>query len=420
MGAIALTLLFGIAGAAGVTYASGLLSGDGGPRSLAAGDAGQPCDTDGVVVGYDIHYDQGLAGFAVSAVRVVGIASDCDGGSLTVDLTDAHGEVLTGATASTTVDGPTARLGLGDHVPAATVAAVHVSLEGSVSAEPPVLPPPTEETPPTPTTPTEPPVQSAPSQSAPSLCSGQVSVEVATAGSSACGAVKAPPTGGASDTPVPVASWAAGTFVEPVTVKLVEAPAGAVRAVGVGVRRGAYVELSVVVESTGAAIHSFEGAVAIDFPAEAAPDLGRSLLAAHSQDGITWTTIPRLASPSLPAGQPDGWFMHADGTVTIFTRHATLFALAAPAAKVAGVRGRVRANGLVALSWKPSQAGLGLRSYRILRDGRLVKSVRAGTTRTTVGRPGAGRTARYRIAAVDAAGHAGPASIPVTVRGRRR
>ena len=38
-------------------------------------------------------------------------------------------------------------------------------------------------------------------------------------------------------------------------------------------------------------------------------------------------TIPRLSSPSLPEGQADGYFVNADGSVDIYTRHATLFGL---------------------------------------------------------------------------------------------
>ena len=48
---------------------------------------------------------------------------------------------------------------------------------------------------------------------------------------------------------------------------------------------------------------------------------------AYSHDGTTWTTIPQLDSPQLPATQPDGYYVNADGSADIYTRHATYFGL---------------------------------------------------------------------------------------------
>lgn len=51
---------------------------------------------------------------------------------------------------------------------------------------------------------------------------------------------------------------------------------------------------------------------------------------AYSVDRITWIEIPQLSTPLLPEGQPDGYFVEGDGTVTLFTRHLTSFGIRKP------------------------------------------------------------------------------------------
>ena len=51
---------------------------------------------------------------------------------------------------------------------------------------------------------------------------------------------------------------------------------------------------------------------------------------AYSEDDISWTLIPQLSAPLLPEGQPDGYFVEADGTITLFTRHLTSFGIRKP------------------------------------------------------------------------------------------
>lgn len=48
---------------------------------------------------------------------------------------------------------------------------------------------------------------------------------------------------------------------------------------------------------------------------------------AYSRDNVTWTNIPRLSSPALPAGQQDGYFVNTDGSYDVYTRHLTYFGL---------------------------------------------------------------------------------------------
>ncbi|MCK9408260.1 MAG: fibronectin type III domain-containing protein [Bacteroidetes bacterium] len=53
---------------------------------------------------------------------------------------------------------------------------------------------------------------------------------------------------------------------------------------------------------------------------------------AYSRDGITWTLIPQLLVPTLPEGQPDGYWIEPDGTITLITRHLTGFGIRKPQA----------------------------------------------------------------------------------------
>jgi len=51
---------------------------------------------------------------------------------------------------------------------------------------------------------------------------------------------------------------------------------------------------------------------------------------AYSRDDIHWTLIPQLAEPVLPDDMQDGYFIEADGSVSIFTRHLTEFGIRKP------------------------------------------------------------------------------------------
>ena len=53
---------------------------------------------------------------------------------------------------------------------------------------------------------------------------------------------------------------------------------------------------------------------------------------AYSQDDVIWTRIPQLAERALPENMQDGYFIEADGSVTIFTRHLTGFGIRKPQA----------------------------------------------------------------------------------------
>jgi hypothetical protein len=82
----------------------------------------------------------------------------------------------------------------------------------------------------------------------------------------------------------------------------------------------AVIKLSAVTTTGGTAVTTFEKPLAITLPAGAAGSVS-----AWSIDGFSWSTLPLLTSVSLPAGQTDGYFINADGTYTLFTRHLTFF-----------------------------------------------------------------------------------------------
>ncbi|MEO5974828.1 MAG: IPT/TIG domain-containing protein, partial [Ilumatobacteraceae bacterium] len=74
--------------------------------------------------------------------------------------------------------------------------------------------------------------------------------------------------------------------------------------------------------SDNSAVTTFANAIEIRIPTNA---IGAS--PAWSRDGLTWTLLPRLLAAVLPEGQPDGYFVNADGSYSFFTRHLTTFGL---------------------------------------------------------------------------------------------
>jgi len=74
--------------------------------------------------------------------------------------------------------------------------------------------------------------------------------------------------------------------------------------------------------SDNSKVTSFANAIEIRIPTKA---IGAS--PAWSRDGLTWTLLPRLSTAVLPEGQPDGYFVNADGSYSFFTRHLTTFGL---------------------------------------------------------------------------------------------
>jgi hypothetical protein len=213
-------------------------------------------------------------------------------------------------------------------------------------------------------------------------------------------------------------TWPAKTFAVPVEVKVAPQEAAAPPAGGAftpppqptpvagGFSVGnTVVQLTVTDAATGAPITGFQQPITIHLSASQAGDTP-----AYSHDGVSWTPIPRLSSPVLPAGQQDGYFLNPDGSVDIYTLHATLFGLLtdtqAPSkptvvAKVLG--------GKLYLTLRGAKDNVRLARYRVTLNGRAVKT----TARAYLVLPAHAGT--YRALALDAAGNTSKPSTTISV-----
>jgi hypothetical protein len=81
--------------------------------------------------------------------------------------------------------------------------------------------------------------------------------------------------------------------------------------------------ISVVITdpATGQAIHSLSAP--IDITLRNPP---KGYFPVTSEDGVAFRAIPLLSGTTLPDAQQDGYFVDADGTIHILTRHVTIFA----------------------------------------------------------------------------------------------
>ena len=143
----------------------------------------------------------------------------------------------------------------------------------------------------------------------------------AAAAGAATGVVQPNAPGSASLASTATVTWPAGALPAGTTVSIAPTPAGFASTF---LGPGAAVVSVVATASDGTAIHALPTPLEIDFPNAPA-----GFVPETSEDGITWRAIPLLAAASLPLGQPDG-YIRAGSTVQVFTRHLTLFAIAAP------------------------------------------------------------------------------------------
>jgi len=147
---------------------------------------------------------------------------------------------------------------------------------------------------------------------------------------------------------------------------------------------------------------------------------GAGTVPAYSIDGTTWTAIPQLASPALPAGQSDGYYVNADGSIDIYTLHATYFGVVSPTAPAAPTTlAGTWHNGALVLSWPALKGGLlPVTGYRILLDGKLVATATGTSVRLRTFTPG--KPSVFTIVGVDSSGQAGAASITIVVGWKKR
>jgi hypothetical protein len=90
------------------------------------------------------------------------------------------------------------------------------------------------------------------------------------------------------------------------------------------------ITVTAIDNATGVQVNKFSKPVAINFPNPSNVTTTTSSnvgVPAWSTDGLTWTLIPALTSAELPSNLNDGYFINSDGTITIYTRHLTIFGL---------------------------------------------------------------------------------------------
>ena len=121
--------------------------------------------------------------------------------------------------------------------------------------------------------------------------------------------------------------WGAGTFTDPVSVAADDSPA-VDGLVGAGSR---IVRVTVTRLADGLSLTAFGRPLELVLSGVSADGV-----VAFSEDGKTWTPLPLLASSTLPAGQPDGYFRDPAGAVHVLTTHLTYFGVVtAPKTKLA-------------------------------------------------------------------------------------
>jgi hypothetical protein len=204
-------------------------------------------------------------------------------------------------------------------------------------------------------------------------------------------------------------SWSPASFAQPVQVQLTPAPVAA----GGGFAAGSLVVSVVVTDAGNARVTSFDAPLVLHFPASAS-----GTVPAYSPDGIHWTPIPVLRSPALPAGQPDGYFVNTDGSIDVYTRHATDFAVLedteSPTAP--GALAGTFAQGRLTLRWGAASDNLAVAGYRLYRNGALLRTLPAGRRKATLRSLPLHRRNAFAVRAIDAAGHLGGASAALVVR----
>ena len=222
------------------------------------------------------------------------------------------------------------------------------------------------------------------------------------------------PTGTASAVPVAV-TWPSGTFTTPVDVTVTPkpgtSPSGTPTPVGGGFAVGGTVVQLNVTTTTGAAVTSFLQPLQIHLPS-----LATGEVPGYSRDGTSWTTIPRLFFLPLLVGQEDGYYLNTDGSVDIYTRHATLFGLLKDTQ--APSKPKVKATAIskkLYLLVTGAKDNVRVTGYRLSFNGRVLKS----TNRAYVVLPA--HTGRYQVQVFDAAGNLGrPATFKVVGNGSKK
>lgn len=139
-----------------------------------------------------------------------------------------------------------------------------------------------------------------------------------TSSPSVASAAVMPDASGSLVAPEATVAWPAGAVSAASTITV--QPATGVSTPTISGAPGDVVSVTVTA-ADGTPIHTFSLPLEIDFP-----NADPSFVPSTSEDGVTWRAIPLLPSPSLPAGQADGYVR--DGTtIRVFTHHLSLFGI---------------------------------------------------------------------------------------------
>jgi hypothetical protein len=173
---------------------------------------------------------------------------------------------------------------------------------------------------------------------------------------------------------------------------------------------GSIVDVAMDWNSNGEALHQFRLPLAITMTDQT----GGLAIPATYQNG-QWRLIPMLSSPTLPGGQPDGFYRDATG-VHVLTTHLTLFTLVRdvqlPAAPT-GFSAVVAADGLT-LRWAP---GIGsnnrLQAFLLYVDGQPYRYFGPTEFETKLGAFTADDTRSFAMAAINTSGVSSALTTPL-------
>ncbi len=215
-------------------------------------------------------------------------------------------------------------------------------------------------------------------------------------------------TGETSASPVEVTlTWDPGTFTEPVTVTAAPNPSDKPVRVNGGFTIGLTTINLTVTDMAGNRITKFAKPMKLHISASEVGDVP-----AFSKDGTTWTPIPRLFFLPLPPTQEDGYFVNTDGSVDIYTRHATLFGLLKDTQKPSTPTIKARIAGSELYLRCKAKDNLKVAKYLLLFNGRVIRKVAAKNYSYM---ELAARVGTFRMVAVDTAGNKSKASRAIKV-----
>ncbi|HEY2326441.1 MAG TPA: glycoside hydrolase domain-containing protein [Gaiellaceae bacterium] len=145
---------------------------------------------------------------------------------------------------------------------------------------------------------------------------------------------------------------------------------------------------------------------------------GPGLVPEFSADGVNWTPLKRQATGTLAAGVTAAYTAAGDGSFDVYTLLPGVIGLlpdTSPPTQTTNVHARFNQGSLV-LTWSSSVDNSGeISAYNVLLDGTPLVSL-PGTQHTAAVRAfhPVGQTV-YRVQAVDGAGNAAKASVPIVV-----